>query len=306
MPEPGASESVTRRRFLRRVGCGAVAGAGTLARAGEPQRGKVAEVIDAGWQTGGAVDPRAVAAMLGRAMRELTGKGTLAAAWGEIAEPGERVGVKFNRVSRNFSAANQALGDAILHGLALAGVRRRDIIVVEAVGADFPGTGRFDGTLGPEADTGFGRTRLTRFVREQVDALINVPDLKHHERCGITGALKNVAFGSTIVDRPWRFHGNGCDPHIAALYALPQIGGKCRLHILNGLRGLFHHGPRPGDRRWQWDANGLSVSSDAVALDAAAGRTIGSERRRRLGLGGEPELARYLVTAARMGLGTVG
>ena len=279
MAEPGGTESVTRRRFLRQLGCGTAAGAGMLAWGKQATRSPVAEVADPGWQAAGAVDPRVVGRMLGQAMAALTGKSSQAAAWGEIVEPGERVGVKFNRVTCNVSGANQALGDAILHGLALAGIRRQDVIVVEAVGAAFPGTGEFDGTLGPEVDTGLGRTRLTRFVREQVDAIINVPDLKHHERLGVTGARKNLAFGSTVVEAPWRFHGRDIGDHLAATYALSAILGKSRLHILNGLRGLFHRGPRPSGARWQWDRNSLFASTDPVALDRVERAVVEAARR---------------------------
>ena len=276
---------IPRRRFLSQAAC-AVGGVAAIpclfAQPGPPRpslRSTVVEVRDPAWHRDGEVDPAAVAQILERALTGLTGKPSAADAWRQLVSPSERVGIKFNKVSRDFSGASQALGDAILDGLVQAGVRRERIIVVEAVGALFPGTGDFDGRYGPELDTGLARTRLTRFVTHQVDALINVPDLKHHERLGFTGALKNLAFGTTIIEAPWRFHGRGIREHIAAVNALPAIASKRRLSILNGLRGIFHRGPAPSDPRWQWDCHSLVVSADPVLLDAVARAAV--ERRRR-------------------------
>jgi len=199
------------------------------------------------------VDPCAVGRMVERGLTVLTGKDSVAAAWREIVAPGERVGIKFSKTSRNAGGANQALGDAIIAGLTSAGVRRERIIVVEAWGARLPGTGEFDGSYGPEADTGLARVRLTRFIREQIDALINVPERKPHPRLGVSGARSNLALATTLIDAPWRLHGPHLADHVAAIYALPAIEPKSRLHILNGLaRGR---------------GGGLSLSLDAAALD---------------------------------------
>ena len=309
MPE---HDRIPRRRFLATAAACATAFPRVFAQTAGPKppaRASVVEAADPAWQQGGMVSAAVVRRMLGQAMRALTGKASAADAWRQVVSPTERVGVKFNKVSANFSGASQALGDAILDGLMAAGVKRENIIVAEAVGASFPGTRQFDPTYGPVVDTGCGKTRLTRFITHQVDAVIDVPDLKHHERVGVTGALKNVAFGNTIVEAPWRFHGGSQHEHIAALYALPPIAGKCRLHILNGLRGLFHGGPRPRRAEWQWNRNSLLVSTDPVALDTIALEVIQQQRRTaREGIGpvgfhtGECAPT-YLAIGARMGLG---
>ena len=244
----------SRRQFL--AGAAAcVQGLGALPGVFRTLDSPVIEVHDPGWQADRLVHPRTVRAMLERGLRELTGGGSAAEAWRRIVSPGERVGIKFSKVSRNASGANQALGDALIDGLAQAGVRREDIIVVEAWGARFRGTGEFDGSYGPEVDTGMGRVRLSRFIREQIDALISVPDLKHHPRLGVSGARSNLALATTVIDAPWRFHGPHLADHVTAIYALPPIAGKCRLHILNALRGV-------GDCR-----ETLLLSGDAAVLD---------------------------------------
>ena len=302
-------DNIARRQFLATAAASAASLPGVFAHAAPPKppaRSTVVEATSAGWQRNGVVDPAVVKRMVGRALTALTGKASAADAWRQVVSPTERIGVKFNKVSANFSGANQALGDAIIEGLTAAGVRRRNIIVVEAIGARFPGTGQPDLAYCRVADSGRGRTRLTRFAADQVDAIVNVPDLKHHERVGATGALKNLAFGNTIVESPWRFHGPDQQAHIAALYALPQIAGKCRLCILNGLRGIFHAGPRPRGTQWQWNRNSLLVSTDPVALDVTAHDIVQSQRRaapRGVNLCTPRRSPAYFGIAAGMGLG---
>ncbi|MFW6107478.1 MAG: DUF362 domain-containing protein [bacterium] len=262
------------------------------------------------WQERREANAAAIRRMLEEALTALTGKSSWGAAWRQFVSPTERVGVKFNKITRNVSGANQALGDAILDGLAQAGVKRENIIVVEAVAAKFPGTGRYDGTYGPEVHTDHGTTRLTRFIREQVDAVINVPDLKEHDRAGVTLSLKNLSHGASIMLHPWKFHSGYCSPHIGELHSLEPIAGKRRLNILNGLRGIFHLGPSPRSRRWQWDRNSLFVSTDPVALDATCLDII--QDKRRSSPEGIPVVDLFktrrrpvhIADAAKMGLGT--
>ncbi|MFW6108289.1 MAG: hypothetical protein ACOC8D_00605 [bacterium] len=244
---------LTRRGFL--AGAAACAASFRLRAPANPSwRGGVVEVRHPAWRREGGAEPRLVKAMVERGLTRLTGERSAAAAWRRIVAPGERVGVKFSKTSRNASGANQALGDVLLEGLRGAGVRRRDVIVVEAWGARFPGTGEFDGSYGPEVDTDLARVRLTRFIRQQIDALINVPELKPHPRLGASGARSTVALATTIIDRPWRLHGPRLADHVSAIYGLPAIATRCRLHILNGLGGPA----------------ALFLSRDALALDRLA------------------------------------
>lgn len=313
----GGAGSTTRREFLGEVVVGAAVGAAGVpqvfaeaAAPKPPSRSKVVEVTNPAWQKGRRVNAAVVQQMVENALMKLTGKSSGADAWRQFVSPTERVGVKFNKITRNISKANQALGDAILGGLMQAGVKRENIIVVEAVGAKFPGTGRYDGTYGPEVHTPHGTTRHTRFIREQVDVVINVPDLKEHDRAGVTLSLKNLSHGASIMHEPWKFHSGCCSPHIGELHALKPIAGKRRLNILNGLRGIFHLGPMPRGRRWQWDRNSLFVSTDPVALDAICLDII--QEKRRVSPEGIPIVDLFktrrrpvhIADAAQIGLGT--
>lgn len=310
------SGGVSRRRFLRQAIAASALGAAGLPRihaeAAEPKapaRSKVLEVTNPAWKRDGKVDPEAVKRTLERGLMEFTGKSSVADAWRVFASPSETIGVKFNDISQNFSGANQALGDAIIDGLLQAGLRREKIILVEAVGASFPGTGTADRTLGPEFDTGHGKTRHTRFLRDQIDGIINVPNLKEHDRAGVTLAVKNLSHGRAFIPNPGAFHSNYCDPHVAELHSQKVVFTKRRLNILNGLRGIFHLGPSPGAARWQWDRNGLFFSTDPVAMDTV-GLDIIQEKRRTTSEGipvidlfQTNRRPVYLATCVQMGMG---
>jgi hypothetical protein len=304
MPPP-LSDLISRRRALAAGGAAALALMMGPARAAELRRSTVVDIRSSRWRgEAGHVDAAVVKKMVDGGLVKLTGAADADTAWRQLFGRYKVVGVKFNKVSRNFSGANQAMVDALTAGLLSAGLKQTDIIVVEAVGATFAG-GAVQPGWTEEYDFGSGRTRLSNFIVHQVDAVINVPDLKDHERTGITGAVKNLSHArDTIMEKPDRFHANACDPFVADLYALPPIRDKAVLHVINGLKGMYDKGPVFNP--CQWPHNGLLLGFDPVAVDKVALDLVVAERRRR----GLPEFERrgtpplFLATAARRGLGT--
>jgi len=268
---------------------------------------KVIDIHDSNWlKTDGSVDPHVVKKLVHEGMLRLTGKSSLRSAWQEFVSPRETVGIKFNRISGDFTGANQSLLDAIVSGLLAAGVSRERIIAVEAVNVSFENHIKLDFHLGPEIDFGKGKTQLTRFITDQVDVVINVPNLKDHNVAGVTGALKNISHaGGTIMSKPSRFHSNNCTPYIGLINALEPVNSKRRLNIMNALKGVFEGGPGYRDPHLQWRYNGLLISSDPVALDAIELDIIQAARKDR----GLPNLFAtakkpiHIAHAADLGLG---
>jgi uncharacterized protein (DUF362 family) len=148
------------------------------------------------------------------------------------------------------------------------------------------------------------------------DALINVCVPKDHDLAGITGALKNVAFGSVrpTAERERRpngytvvplFHRQNADPAIAWLYSQPMIRDKVRLVVCDAVRVLYQGGPKDNER-YRARNNQILVATDPVAIDtlileivnrhrvAHRLRPIEEDRRRP---------PRHIATAARIGLG---
>ena len=156
----------------------------------------------------------------------------------------------------------------------------------------------------PQAvDFGSGQDRLAAFL-DQVTAIINVPLLKSDNITGLSGCLKNITYH--VIKHPARFHTNGCAPYLADILSLPQVSGKLRLNILNGLRIACHNGPLV-DRNYIADSGLLLVGRDPIAVDTVALETLNQARQKfnlpaiRL----DAEHLPALTDAANKGLGNV-
>jgi len=239
-------------------------------------------------------------------MARLTGKKTLADAWGLVAKPGETVGIKFNNLSHNFTNANQAILDAIVAGLVAAGIKNENIIVLEARGATWKNAiAPKRRPYGEPQDIGNGKAvGLSPFITEQVDCLINVPNIKNHHGAGITGCLKNISHARIIVSKAIH-DSDSCSPAIVGVNALEPIRTKRRLNIVNGLLAVFNGGPGVGRPDLQWEHNGLLFATDPVASDRVQIEIVNAERVRHglPGLFERPNKPKHVAEAAKAGLG---
>ena len=70
---------------------------------------------------------------------------------------------------------------------------------------------------------------------------------------------------------------NACGAFIPAVVALPVIRNKTVLHILDGVKGLYHGGPgaRP---QYVWEHKTLYFATDPVALDRIGWRVLDRQR----------------------------
>ncbi len=146
---------------------------------------------------------------------------------------------------------------------------------------------------------------VSRILTRVCDHIVNLPVPKDHRVTGVTCALKNFygcvplwdAFRPTHADA---MHASRGDPQIAELYANPCISGKVRVHVCDALRAICDGGP------WgepQLMPRSLLLSTDPVALDAYVLAMIDGARRDR-GMERVARRARYIESAARLGLGT--
>ena len=296
----------SRRQFIGAAAAGALAGAVRPGAAAGATKSRVVKVESPRWRlASGQVHPGVVRQMVNAGMMRVTGKSTPEAAWRELFSPGEVVGVKFNKISRDYSGANQALVDAIAMGLTAAGVQQSDIIVLEAAGATFHG-GTPQKGWAREYDFGSGKTLFSNLLVNQLDAIINVPNPKHHPIASFTGALKNISHAEgTFMQGAGEFHRNKCDPYVADINALDVVRTKVRVHLCNGLMGIFDRGayPQPGN---QWINNALYLSFDPVAMDTILAQVVDKARveRNRPPLQNPDGAISTIATAAKRGLGT--
>jgi hypothetical protein len=115
-------------------------------------------------------------------------------------------------------------------------------------------------------------SHLGKLVTKVVNKIVAIPVLKDHGAAGVTGALKNMSHGS--VNNVARSHSNSftvvCNQFIPQVVTNPIIREKFVLHIMDGIRGVYHNGPfaRAKDEgKWTWEHNALLLATDPVALD---------------------------------------
>ena len=133
-------------------------------------------------------------------------------------------------------------------------------------------------------------------------AVLNLMVPKDHDLAGVTGALKNLAFGS--VDHVPEFHAD-IQRAIPWVYAQPEIRDKVRLCLCDASRVTYDGGPHDKPKtRAVCDA--VLVAEDGVAMDWAVLELVNAERARRGLLGVERDARRrpdWLHNAANMALG---
>ena len=92
-----------------------------------------------------------------------------------------------------------------------------------------------------EEDT---RSNMMRLVTQRLTKIINIPNMKDHGATGVTGCLKNIAYGS--FSNVARTHQRGVSHTysvVGTLAAIEPLRSRTVLQIMDGLRGVWHGGP---------------------------------------------------------------
>ena len=278
-------------------------------------RGRVVAVDSPAVLASGQYQAETVRTMMRKGMAELTGADGWADAWRRFFEPGDVVGIKVNPVGAPRVMSDASVVQEIIAGLEAAGVRRRDIVVYDRYRAQFFKAG-FDKWLPEGVRTSYAaedyeqvqqaiegydpdhymdmalvlpgysldnltarRSYASRFITREVSKLINLPVLKEHQSAGVTLALKNLSHG--LVNNVNRSHStkslNVCNAFIPAVVSMPVIRNKTVLHILDGVKGVYHGGPgaRP---QFVFEHNTLYFATDPVSLDRIGWEAIDAQR----------------------------
>jgi uncharacterized protein (DUF362 family) len=314
-----------RRRFLETLPLAAAlparpATTGKLGIPG-PYPGRVVAVQHPGSIVADQYQREAVRDMMNRGMMALTGAETPAAAWRVFFSPGDVVGIKLNPVGQPHVISAPEVFHEILEGLRLAGVKPRDIVAYDRYHDQFLSAG-FDKWLPegvrwmaattkthplqldmdgydpdhyvemalalPQADPRdphHRRSYAARFLTREVNKMINLSVLKHHQSAGITLALKNMSHG--LVNNVSRSHAtrtlNACNTFIPAVVDLPVIREKVVLQILDGIKGAYHGGPGRKVGKYVWHHQTMYFATDPVALDRIGWKVI-DEKRKQMGM----------------------
>ncbi len=271
--------------------------------------GRVVQTTHAGAFAGRRIVPDAVAAMVERGMTELTGEKSVRAAFARFIEPTDVVALKVNPSGAPTTTTSVPLVREVVRCLNLVGVPNRQIIVydrnsnqlevigyhqmlppgIRVVGLDqrwvVEGQSRpgYDPEVFCEMNC-FGeretRSYMASIVAAEATKVINLPCLKEHNASGVTGCLKNLAYGTfNNVARTHVRPKTYTDPVIAVMCAAPPIRAKSVLHIMDGLTSVYHAGPFSWNPEFHWRANTLLFGTDPVAVDRIELEIVEAKRR---------------------------
>jgi uncharacterized protein DUF362 len=253
--------------------------------------------------------------MFQRGMAELAGTPAWQDAWRLFFEPGDVVGIKVNPAGLPHIVSSPEILWQIVQGLEAAGIKRNDIVIYDRYREEFLSAGmgqwvpqgartmfaadRWEQTqqaidgYDPDhfmemaiglpgqnvGDPTVCRSYAAEFITKAVNKLVNLTVLKDHQAAGVTLALKNLSNG--LVNNVNRSHPdytrNYTGSFIPAVVSIPAIRNKAVLHIIDGVKGLYHSGPH-AQPQFLWEHCTLYFASDPVALDRVGWTVIDQKR----------------------------
>jgi len=268
--------------------------------------GRVIEVRDQNAIVRNRVSQPIVSRLLDRAMKELTGEGSSREAWAKFIEPKDVVGIKINPSGAPACCSSPEIVREIIAAVRLVGVPARNIVVydrysyeidigsyqallpteVEIIGVQDAFTGGIAGyepNLYCDANF-FGewetRSYMATIVAHQVTKIVNVPTMKDHSASGVTGALKNLAYGTfNNVARTHRAPHSFTNPLVGMMCTVEPLRSKAVLHVMDGMRQVWHGGPLTQVQNFIEQPGILLVATDPVAMDTIELEAIEKKRR---------------------------
>jgi uncharacterized protein (DUF362 family) len=247
------------------------------------------------------VDVPTVQAMIARGMTTLTGDKDPRDSWARFFNAQDFVGIKINCSGAPGAMSMPDVVAEISRNLIAVGVKPANIVIHERGGGQIlqahyeqfvPAGIRIESAntwLGYDPDVYveanfFGeddtRSYLLRMVTEHFTKIINVPNMKDHGASGVTGCLKNIAYGE---------FGNVARSHyksqtetlsfIGTLANVEPLRSRTVLQIMDGLRGVWHAGPFSRDKRYRFYPKQMKFGTDPVAIDRFLIDVIDSKRK---------------------------
>jgi hypothetical protein len=257
----------------------------------------------------GAADEGVVREMMARGMRALTGARTTADAWRRFFEPADIVGIKVNCGGYPHCVSAYEIVADVVRQLMSIGVPAPQIYVYERFqnqmdevnyaphlpeGVQIVAAERanrnvdnsgYDPATYLEADL-FGeedtRSNMMRLVSGRLTKIINIPNMKDHGATGVTGCLKNIAYGSfSNVARTHQRGKSHTYSLVGALAAMEPLRSRTVLQVMDGLRAVWHGGPFARTTRYVFYPRQIMFGTDPVAIDRLLLDIIENERRAR-------------------------
>jgi hypothetical protein len=274
-----------------------------------PYPGRVVAVrSDASVDTStGQANAEIVREMMARGMRTLTGASSTSEAWRRFVGPSDVVGIKVNCGGYPFVVSAHEIVAEVVRQLLVVGVPLSQIYVYERfqnqldevnytphlpdglqiVAAERANRNTDNSGYDPatyletdlfgEEDT---RSNLMRLVSRRLTKIINIPNMKDHGATGVTGCLKNIAYGSfSNVSRTHQGGTSHTYSVVGTLAAIEPLRSRTVLQIMDGLRGVWHGGPFARTTRYVFYPRQILFGTDPVAIDRLLLDIIEGQRR---------------------------
>ncbi|MDQ2948003.1 MAG: DUF362 domain-containing protein [Acidobacteriota bacterium] len=239
------------------------------------------------------VDVPTVREMISRGMRSLAGASTDRDAWASFFNPKDVVGIKLNCSGAPDIRSSPEVVGAIVENLVALNIPANNIYLYERfpdqlssvqydrhvpAGVNISAIEMSRGSiLGYDPKTFvevdfFGeddtRSNMIRLVTERFTKIINVPNMKDHQAAGVTGCLKNIAYGNfSNVARSHRSEKTNTLTFIGTLADVEPLRSRTVLQVMDGLRGVWHGGPFATNPKFQFFPKAIVVGTDPVAID---------------------------------------
>jgi uncharacterized protein (DUF362 family) len=251
------------------------------------------------------VDPVVVAEMMKQGMLALTGEKDYRAAWRRFIDPKDVVGIKLNCSGAPKICSHPVVVAEIAKQLLATGVPAKNITCYERFqdqvdSAKYPkylpegvqvwaasstrdAINGYDPRTYVEVDF-FGeddtRSNLVRPIAERFTKIINVPNMKDHGAAGVTGCLKNIAYGSFHnVARSHRFEKTNTFSFIGTLANVEPLRSRTVLQIMDGLKAVWHGGPFLHADKFKFYPARMMFGTDPVAMDRLLTDVIEDKRK---------------------------
>ena len=251
------------------------------------------------------VNREVVKQMLAGGMKALTGDARPEDAWARFISPKDVVGIKVNCSGAPQIRSSPEVVAGIAENLIAIGVPAKQIYVYERFEGQLRSVGyekflpagielyaveesrrsilRYDPKTYVETSF-FGeedtRSNVVRLVSETLTKIVNVPNLKEHQASGVTGCLKNIAYGNySNVARSHRSEKTHTRTFIGTLAAAEPVRSRVVLNIMDGLRGVWHAGPFSEMEKFRFFPKQLMFGTDPVAMDAKLIEVIEAKRK---------------------------
>jgi len=246
-----------------------------------------------------------VSEMMTRGMRALTGDADVRDSWARFIVPTDVVGIKVNCSGAPGIMSTPEVVAEIVKNVVAVGVKPDQIWIYERFQEQVKtvhydryvplgvhiwtaetsrgSTESYDPatyvetTFFDEDDT---RSNMIRLVSNAFTKIINVPNMKDHGAAGVTGCLKNIAYGSfSNVARSHSGSITNTYSFIGTLASVEPLHSRTVLQVMDGLRGVWHGGPFSPSRKYRFYPKQMMFGTDPVAIDRLLLDIIENQRK---------------------------